>query len=226
MKINLISLFPKMFEGPFAEGMIARAIKNKLVKIDFWEMRKWAWNSYGAVDDKPYGGGVGMLIRVDVIDNALKDLGIKKGTKNKKIILTSAKGKKFDQKMAEEWSKLEELTIIAGRYEGFDERVSELVDEEVSIGDYVLTGGEIAATVMVDACVRLLPGVLGKDESSQIESFSEIELEGKKVRVKEFPQYTRPAEYEKMKVPQELVSGDPKIVKKWQEEKLKESAGK
>jgi len=226
MKINLISIFPKMFEGPFAEGMIARAIKNKIVEINYWEMRKWAWNNYGAVDDKPYGGGVGMLIRVDVIDKALKDLGIKKGTKNKKIILTSAKGKKFDQNMAEDWSKLEELTIIAGRYEGFDERVLQLVDEEVSIGDYVLTGGEIAATVMVDACVRLLPGVLGKDESSRVESFSKIELGGKKVRVKEFPQYTRPEVYEKMKVPQELLSGNLKLVKKWQEEKLKEGAGK
>jgi len=223
MKINLISIFPKMFEGPFAEGMIARAIKNKIVEINYWEMRKWAWNNYGAVDDKPYGGGVGMLIRVDVIDKALKDLGIKKGTKNKKIILTSAKGKKFDQNMAEDWSKLEELTIIAGRY---DERVLQLVDEEVSIGDYVLTGGEITATVMVDACVRLLPGVLGKDESSRVESFSKIELGGKKVRVKEFPQYTRPEVYEKMKVPQELLSGNPKLVKKWQEEKLKEGAGK
>jgi len=226
MKINLISLFPKMFEGPFAEGMVARAIKNEIVKINFWEMRKWAWNNYGAVDDKPYGGGVGMLIRVDVIDKALKDLGLKKGTKNKKIILTSAKGKKFDQKMAEEWAKFDEITIICGRYEGFDERVSELVDEEVSIGDYVLTGGEIAATVMVDACVRLLPGVLGKDESSLVESFSEIEMEGKKVRIKEFPQYTRPAEYKNMNVPPELVSGDPKIVRKWQEERLKEGAGK
>ena len=226
MKINLISLFPKMFEGPFAEGVIARAIKNDLIKINYWEMRKWAWNNYGAVDDKPYGGGVGMLIRVDVISKALKDLGIKKGTKNKKIILTSAKGKKFNQEMAERWSKLDEITIIAGRYEGFDERVSRLVDDEVSIGDYVLTGGEIAATVMVDACVRLLPGVLGKDESSQVESFSEIEIGGKKVRVKEFPQYTRPEVYENMKVPSELISGDPKIVKGWQEDKLKESTGK
>lgn len=209
MKIDVITIFPKMFDSPFAEGMVGRAIKNDTVRLEVHDMRKWAWNSYGAVDDKPFGGDVGMLIRPDVIDNALK--AVKKKYKNQKVILTSARGKKFDQAKAEEWSKLDNLIFICGRYEGVDQRVADyMVDEEISIGDYVLTGGEIPVMSMIDATVRLIPGVLGKDESSKIESFS---LPDRKI---EFPQYTRPQEYEGHKVPEVLISGDPKKIKEWQ----------
>lgn len=213
MKIDVVTLFPKMFESPFAESIMARAIKNKILELKCHDMRQWAWNNYGAVDDRPYGGDVGMLIRVDVIDNALKDVK-KEGAR---VILTSARGKRFEQKDAERLAKYDNLIIICGHYEGFDERVSNLVDEEISIGDYVLSGGEIPAMVITDAVARLLPGVLGKDESSQVESFSGAE------RKIEFPQYTRPAEYNGQKVPEVLLSGDLKKIKKWQSEQSRSS---
>jgi tRNA (guanine37-N1)-methyltransferase len=229
MKIDVITLFPKMFESPFAESMMARAIKNGILNLNLQDMRQWAWNSYGAVDDRPFGGDVGMLIRVDVIDRALKEIAgkdyLEKRNKSQhRIILTSARGKSFSQEKAEEWSKLERLTIVCGHYEGFDQRVADcLVDEEVSIGDYVLTGGELPAMVMVDATVRLLEGVLGKEESSKTESFSLTELEGEKVRVAEYPQYTRPQEFLGVRVPEILLSGDPKRIKEWQKEQMKKS---
>ncbi len=211
MKFDIVTLFPKMFEGVFGESMIKRASDKKLIEIKTHDMRQWAWNSYGAVDDRPYGGGVGMLIRIDVIDKAIKEI-TKLQTSNFKqksrIILTSARGKRFTQKDAERLGKYENLIIICGHYEGFDERVSELVDEEISIGDYVLTGGEIPAMVIVDSVARLLPGVLGKDESSKIESHSS---EG----YIEYPQYTRPEIYEGKKVPEVLLSGNPVLIKAW-----------
>ena len=161
-------MFPKMFESPFAESIIARAVKNKLVEIKCHDMRRWAWNNYGAVDDRPFGGGVGMLIRVDVVDKALKEIK----RVGARIILTSARGKRYTQKDAKRLAKYDNVIIICGHYEGFDERVSGLVDEEISIGDYVLTGGEIPAMVIIDSIARLKSGVLGKDASSDEESFS------------------------------------------------------
>ncbi len=211
MKFDVITLFPEMFEGVFYTSIIKRAREKALLEINYHQMRQWAWNSYGAVDDRPYGGDIGMLIRVDVIDKALKEIN----KDNSHIILTSARGKRFEQKDAERLSKKENIIIICGHYEGFDERISSLVDEEISIGDYVLTGGEIPAMVMIDAISRLKTGVLGKDESSKVESFSG---EDRKI---EFPQYTRPVDYEGKKVPEILLSGDPKKIKKWQEEQIK-----
>jgi len=206
MKIDVVTLFPKMFDSPFAESMMKRAIEKKILELKMHDMRQWAWNTYGAVDDRPFGGDVGMLIRVDVIDKALKEIK----NKNSRVILTSARGKKFDQAKAEEWSKLDNLIFICGHYEGVDQRVADyLVDEEISIGDYVLTGGELPTMIMIDAVTRLLPGVLGKDESSKIESFSGTD------RHIEHPQYTRPQEYDGHKVPEELLSGDPKKIALW-----------
>lgn len=211
MNFDIITLFPEMFDGVFEKSIIGRAKEKELVNINYHQMRQWAWNTYGAVDDKPYGGDVGMLIRIDVIDKALKEIK-KEGAH---VILTSARGKRFEQKDAERLLKEKNIIIICGHYEGFDERISDLVDEEISIGDYVLTGGEIPAMVIVDSVARLLPGVLGKDESSQIESFSGPD------RKIEFPQYTRPAEYNGQKVPEVLLSGDPKKIKEWQEKETK-----
>ena len=224
-----------MFESPFNESIIKRAIKKGIIDLKIHNLRDWALDSYGTVDDKPYGGDVGMLIRPDVVFNALK--AIKKQTLSlqnssgagsidrepiTKIVLMSARGKRFDQEKAEELSKLDNLILIAGHYEGFDQRVSDfLVDEEISIGDYVLTGGELPAMVVADAVARLVPGVLGKDESSKIESWSEIEIDGKKVRTAEYPQYTRPREFMGHKVPEVLVGGDPKKIKAWQLEQIK-----
>ncbi len=225
MRIDVITLFPNSFSGVMGESIMARAIKNGLVEIHYHDMRQWAWNSYGAVDDRPYGGDVGMLIRVDVIDKALKDVRSQMSdVRKKRVILMGARGKRFSQEKAEKMvSSDEDLIIICGHYEGFDERVMELVDEEISIGDFVLTGGEIPAMAIIDSVVRLLPGVLGKDESSKEESFSEMEIDGKKVRTTEYPQYTRPAEFNGQKVPEVLLSGDPKKIKEWQVGKIKEN---
>jgi tRNA (guanine37-N1)-methyltransferase len=217
MKFEVITLFPKMFEGVFGESMVRRAKAKGLVEIRFHDMRQWAWNSYGAVDDRPYGGGLGMLIRVDVINNALTGIKPTVDSRQSTVILLSARGKRFTQEKAEELAKFENIILICGHYEGFDERVRQLADEEISIGDYVLTGGEIPAMVIIDAVTRLIPGVLGKDESNKDESFSEKMVGGKKVRGIEYPQYTRPEEYQGMKVPKVLLSGDPKKIREWQE---------
>ena len=222
MKFDVITLFPEMFESVFSKSIIKRALDKKIIEIKYHQLRQWSWNNYGAVDDRPYGGDVGMLIRVDVIDRAIKtlcppsaDISLEKGDfKKPRIILTSARGKRFTQADARRLAKEKNLIIICGHYEGFDERVSALVDEEISIGDYVLSGGEIPAMVLIDSISRLLPGVLGKDESSHVESFS-----GKSHHI-EFPQYTRPAEYKGQKVPEVLLSGDPKKIKEWQEKSL------
>ena len=223
MKIDVITLFPKMFDSPFNESMIKRATDKQIVEINYHDMRQWAWNDYGAVDDRPYGGGVGMLIRVDVIDKAIKTISpspkptlpsLEKGEEKTRIVLTSARGKKYTQQDAQRLSNYGNLIIICGHYEGFDERISSLVDEEISIGDYVLTGGEIPAMVMVDSVVRLLPGVLGKDQSSKEESHATSGYI-------EYPQYTRPEVYEGMKVPEVLLGGDPKKIADWQKEQLR-----
>ncbi len=205
MHIDIVTLFPKMFESPNNEGMVKRAVDKKIIEINLHDMRQWAWNSYGAVDDKPYGGGVGMVIRADVISKALENVG--QGHK----ILLSARGKRLTQEKVEELAGMEKLVLICGRYEGVDQRVGDyMVDEEISIGDYVLSGGELAAMILIDAVTRLQKGVLGKDESSLDESFSDEE------RRLEYPQYTRPFEFEGHKVPEVLLSGDPKKIAEWQ----------
>jgi len=223
MKIDVVTLFPKMFESPFDESIIKRAIKNKIIDLKIHNLRDFAIDNYGSVDDKPFGGDVGMLIRVEPVFNVLEKIKKEnKKFKNKKIILMSARGKKLDQKKIEELAKLDNLVLIAGHYEGMDQRISDyMVDEELSIGDYVLTGGEIPAMVIIDAVSRLLPGVLGKDHSSKNESWSEIEIDGKKIRTEEYPQYTRPQEFMGHKVPEILLSGDPKKIKEWQLEQIK-----
>ena len=225
MKIDIVTLFPKMFESPFAESIIKRAIKKGIIDLKIHNLRDFAIDKYGSVDDKPFGGDVGMLIRPEPVYEALKKITNDQfpiSNEKKKIILMSAKGKRFDQKKAEELSKLDNLILIAGHYEGFDQRISDfMVDEEISIGEYVLTGGELPAMVITDAVARLVPGVLGKDESSKIESWSETEIDGKKMRTIEYPQYTRPQEFNGHKVPEVLVSGDPKKIKQWQIEQIK-----
>lgn len=210
IKFDVITLFPEMFPGVLGASILGRAVKNGLVEVNLHQMRQWAWNSYGAVDDRPFGGGPGMVIRPDVIEKAL--LEIKKTNKGK-VILTSARGKTFSQAKAEKMAKDKEMIIICGHYEGVDQRIVDLmVDEEISIGNYVLTGGELPALTMIDAISRLIPGVLGNKESAKNESFSLLQTGDKKRRVKEYPQYTRPSEFRGIKVPEELLSGDPKRI--------------
>ena len=177
MKISIITLFPKMISGFFEESIVKRAVEKKLVEIEIINLRDFAIDDYGTVDDRPYGGGAGMIIRVDVIHKAISNIKYqisKTQIKNQKekIILTSPKGKIFDQKKAQEYSKLDKLIIIAGHYEDVDARVQDFVDEEISMGDFILTGGEIPASAIVDSIVRLIPGVLKKDKATINESFN------------------------------------------------------
>jgi tRNA (guanine37-N1)-methyltransferase len=212
MRIDIVTLFPAMFESPFGESIIKRAIKNNLVEIKIHNLRDWALDNYKTVDDKPFGGGVGMLLKVDVMDKCLSTVtGGHAGLPLQKIVLMSARGKRFTQEKAEELAKMENLVFVCGHYEGVDQRIADhLVDEEISIGDFVTTGGELPAMTMIDSIIRLIPGVLGKDESSSEESFSESL--NRKI---EYPQYTRPSDYKGWKVPEELLSGDPKLIDKF-----------
>ena len=224
MKIDILTLFPDMFDSPFSESMIKRTHDKGLVEINKFNLRDWALDSYGTVDDKPFGGGIGMLFRPEPIYNALND--IRKDRKpdkaNSRVIVMSAGGKTFSQEKAEELSRLDNLIFVCCHYEGFDQRIIDfMADEVISIGDYVLTGGEIPAMAVIDATVRLIPGVLGKDESSSVESFSKIKIDGKDVRTPEYPQYTRPREFMGHKVPEVLLSGDPKKVDEWQKEQIR-----
>ena len=236
MKIDVLTLFPKMFESPFGESIIKRAIKNKIIELKIHNLRDWAIDSYGTVDDKPFGGGVGMLIRPEPVWEALKQIAnlqtlisneekIKRLKENKsRVIMMSARGKRFNQEKAEELAKLENIVLISGHYEGFDQRISDyMVDEEISIGDYVLTGGELPSMVVIDTVSRLLPGVLGKDKSSEKESFGKEEIDGQLIRTIEYPQYTRPQEFMNLIVPEVLLSGDQKKIKNWQIEQIKKS---
>jgi len=209
MKIDILTIFPEMFEGPFRESMIKRAQEKKLVEIKIHDLRQWTEDKHKTVDDKPFGGGPGMVMKVEVIDKALKTLK----TDKSKVMLLSPQGKTFKQEKAQNLSKLKHIIMICGHYEGFDERIREhLVDEEISIGDYVLTGGEIPTMVIVDTVVRLIPGVVGNQESIKDESFSPA------AAGLEYPQYTRPAGYKGWQVPEVLVSGDHEKIKKWRKE--------
>ncbi len=216
MKIDIITLFPKMFNGPFDESIVRRAQNKSLVEINIHDLRKWAKDKRKTVDDRPYGGGTGMILMIEPIYEALKKIKNKKS----KIILLSPRGRIFNQDKAREFSKLDHLILIAGHYEGFDERIEEhLVDEEISIGDYVLTGGELPAMVLIDAVVRLIPGVLEKEEATKFESFSEGNL-------LEYPQYTRPENFKGWKVPEILLSGNHAEIEKWRHQKALEKTKK
>lgn len=204
MKIDIITLFPSMFEGPFATSMLKKAQDKKLVEINFIDLRQFGLGPHKQVDDTPYGGGDGMLLKPEPVYSAVESLK----SKVSKVVLLTPQGKTYSQPMAKKLSKLKHLILICGHYEGFDERIRKLADYQISVGDYVLTGGEIPAMAVVDSVVRLIPGVLGGASSAQEESFSQ----GKTL---EYPQYTRPEEWQGMKVPKVLLSGHHGEIKKW-----------
>lgn len=204
MKIDVLTLFPAMFAGPLDESIVKRARADGLLDLAIHNLRDYTHDRHRTVDDKPFGGGPGMLLKPEPIFEAVEHLA---GDRTRVILLTPA-GRTFNQELARELAGQEHLLLICGSYEGFDERVREaLADDELSIGDYVLTNGALPAMVLIDAVTRLLPGVLGDDESSRDESFSHGLLE--------YPQYTRPAEFRGMKVPQVLLSGNHAEIEKW-----------
>lgn len=206
MKINILTLFPDYFKSIFAESILKRALENNLVSVNIVNIRDFATDKHKVTDDRPYGGGPGMVMKIEPIDLALQSL---EQSENSKTLLTSAKGKLFNQQKAIELSELEELTLICGHYEGVDERVAEnLIDEEIRVGDYVLTGGEPAVAIIVDAVARLLPGVLGNEESNKGESHDEPGKAG-------YPQYTRPETYKNWSVPAVLLEGDHAKIESW-----------
>ena len=214
MKISIITLFPNMISGFIKESIIKRAIDKKLVEIELINLRDFAQDKYKSVDDKPYGGGAGMILRVDVLKDAIS-FALRNKQNKTKIILTSAKGKTYSQKKAIEYSKLKHLILVAGHYEGHDERIVNYIDEEISLGDFILTGGEIVAASIIDSVVRLIPEVLKKSEAIIEESFS-------KTYPLEYPQYTKPFEFDGKKVPQILLSGNHKKIKEWRLKKSRE----
>lgn len=228
MQFDIITIFPEMFNSYFNESILARAQKKKLIKINIYDLRKYTIDKHKTVDDTPYGGGAGMVLKVDSIYRILRDLKIIKsdGSKNKKnivktrIILMSAKGRRYNQEIVKEFSELDRIILICGRYEGVDERVIEyLADEEISIGEYILTGGEIPAMIIVDSVSRLIDGVVGKKESVLKESFS-------RKGYLEHPHYTKPEIFSPNKktrwqVPKVLLSGNHKKIEEWREKHSK-----
>ena len=207
MKIDVLTLFPGMFPGPLDESIIKRACESGRLQLGVHDLRDYTHDRHRTVDDRPFGGGPGMLLKAEPLFEAVEAL---RGEKTR-VILTSPAGRPFRQEIARELAGEKHLLLVCGSYEGFDERVRQrLVDDEISIGDYVLTNGALPAMVIVDAVTRLLPGVLGDDESSQDESFCGCLLE--------YPQYTRPAEFRGMNVPEVLLSGDHAAIEKWRRE--------
>lgn len=208
MKISILTLFPEMFQGPLDYSIVKRAKEKGCITIRLINIRDFATDSYKTVDDHPYGGGTGMIMRVDVIDRALqRTINNTQKTTTKKILL-DPRGTPYTQIKAQELSKLDHLILICGHYEGVDERVGNFVDERISIGSYILTGGELPAMIIADSVARLIPGVLTKRDAVTRESFS-------KTMKYEYPQYTKPRTYKKFSVPAVLLSGNHNKIKSW-----------
>ena len=213
MRIDVLTLFPESIDGFLNESIIKRAINSKKVEINLINFRDYSPLNNNQVDDTPYGGGAGMVLRCEPIFNAINDIK----TDDSYVIMLTPEGNKYNQTKAKELTNKKHIILLCGHYEGFDERIKTLVDEEISIGDYILTGGEIAAAAIIDSTVRLIDGVITK-ESLDSESFDDNLLD--------YPTYTKPAEYNGMKVPDVLISGNHELIKKWREEQRIEKTKK
>ncbi|MGE5298250.1 MAG: tRNA (guanosine(37)-N1)-methyltransferase TrmD [Acidobacteriaceae bacterium] len=218
MEFTILTLFPEAFEAYLNISLLKRAVAKKLIKIKVVNLREFGAGPHKSVDDRPYGGGAGMVLRVDIIARALKKLKFTKGKKDSWIILMTPQGKRFDQGLAKSLRKFKRLALVCGRYEGFDERVRKIADMEISLGDFVLTGGEIPALAVLDTVARLVPGVVGKSESLVEESFSNGLLE--------YPQYTRPEKFERMSVPKVLLTGNHAKISQWRTEQSQKRTAK
>ena len=219
VKFHLLTIFPDFFQGPFKYGVVARAAEFGALELHVHDLRKWTHDLHRTVDDRPFGGGEGMVLKPEPIFDAVEAIWPDRSEKQK-VILLSAQGKKFTQQVARELVLNEELLLICGRYEGVDERVAEhLADEELSIGDYVLSGGELAAAVGVDTVARLLPGVVGNHESTVNESFEDAGM-------LDCPQWTRPAEFRGWKAPDVLLGGNHAEIRKWRKQAAREKTAR
>jgi tRNA (guanine37-N1)-methyltransferase len=242
MRFDILTIFPEFFASPFSHGVLSRAIEEKVVEIQTHDLRAFTHDRHKTVDDRPFGGGEGMVLKPQPIFEAAESIGVTeksaRDTKRETVILLSAQGQRFTQAIARELAQAERVVLLCGRYEGVDERVNDLLcDRELSIGDYVLSGGELAAAVVVDAIVRLLPGVLGNADSSRYESFgaSDGELAAEEITpdgvprstsgaggLLDYPHYTRPAEFRGVAVPEVLAGGDHAAIRKWRREQALE----
>lgn len=215
MIFHILTIFPEYFDSPFRYGVVARAKDAGKITVHFHDLRQWTTDRHQSVDDRPFGGGEGMLLKPQPIFEAVESIWPVRSP-GQKVVLLSAQGRKFAQPVAREYLQAGEVLLICGRYEGVDERVAQhLVDDEISIGDYVLSGGELAAAVVVDAVARLVPGVLGNEASSRQESFS-AEDPGSEMLL-DCPQYTRPAEFRGWKVPEVLLGGNHAEIRRWRQ---------
>jgi tRNA (guanine37-N1)-methyltransferase len=216
MRFDILTLFPGMFTGPFDESIIRRARERQLIEITMHNIRDYATDKHQVTDDAPYGGGAGMLMKVEPLSACIE--AVKAKSPESKVILTSPQGRRLTHKVASELAAEKGIIIICGRYEGVDERIRQLyLDDDISIGDFVLSGGEIAAMTIVDATARLIPGVLGSGDSAETDSFADGMLE--------YPQYTRPPEFKGLAVPEILLSGNHELIRKWRRrESLKKTA--
>lgn len=227
MKISIITLFPEVFKPFLDTSILGRAQKKGLVEFELINLRDFGEGKHKVVDDRPYGGGVGMILKADILVRAVKSVTKHGAAVQHFVILTSASGIPYKQKRAKELSKLDHLIIVCGHYEGVDQRfIDKYVSEEISVGDYILTGGEIPTMVIIDSVVRLIPQVLEKPEAVSDESFSIFQLPSSNFQLLEYPHYTRPEIFEGEKVPDVLLSGHHKEIAKWQKEKSLEKTKK
>jgi tRNA (guanine37-N1)-methyltransferase len=225
MDFDIISIFPDFFVGPLSHGMVFQAQKRGLIEVRIHDLRDFTTDRHKTVDDRPFGGGAGMVLKPEPLFHAIRRIRAEKTVSSRKVILLTPQGKRFEQHLASQFAALDQAILICGRYEGVDERVTEcLVDEELSIGDYVLSGGELAACVFVDAVTRLLPGVLNNSSSVVNESFAMLEkaLTSTSSSVLDYPHYTRPEDFEGKRVPDVLLCGDHQRVERWRRKKALE----
>lgn len=212
MRIDMVTIFPEMFAGPFGDSITKRAVDKGILDIHFTNFRDFAEDKHHHVDDSPFGGGAGMVLKPEPMYKAVRDVLARTAeyAANRRVLIMDPSGPTFNQEKAKELAAYDQLVFICGHYEGFDARIYKLADEAISIGDFVLTGGELPAMVITDAVSRMLPGVLGHEESAPTDSFYEGLLE--------FPQYTRPREFEGMEVPEVLLNGDHAKIRQWRRE--------
>lgn len=227
IRFDVLTLFPNFFDSPLSTSLLKKAIEKKLVEINIHDIRNFGVGSHKSVDDRPFGGGPGIVLRADVVGKTLENVLAQKNLKNPHIIMMDPTGEKLTQEKAKKLAEKKEIILVAGHYEGVDERFKEsYVDEEISIGDYILSSGEVAALTFIDCVSRLIPGFVGKAESIISESFSQVLVDGKKRKLLDYPVYTRPDTFKDKRVPEILLSGNHQQIGEWRRKKAFEKTKK